>query len=225
MLRSVLIIVALGILVAGGIVEGLQSNRWGPSDDLKAAAARLANVPTTVGPWQSIENSMDERQLKVAEAVGHLSRIYTNKSTGASVTVLMLCGPSGPIGAHTPDICYVGSGFHMTGAQGRRLLKMPGEEQASCWTARFEKEGPGEHPIQVYWAWGVDGGWSASDAPRIEFAKRMALYKLYVTRGAASASSDGSPSLATLDSVEEFLTLFLPEVKKVLAPATGTPGA
>ena len=214
MLRLLLIFGALALLVAAAIVEGVRSNRWGASEDLKFLAAKLQDVPPAFGAWTSTENPVEPEILKKAEAVGSMSRVYENKNDRSKVGVLLLCGRSGPIGAHTPDICYAGLGFKM---QGRELRKTVGD--SSYWTGKFEKQ-QGE-ALMVSWAWSVDGNWVAADNPRLEFIGHDALYKLYVTRG-LSQSERSSPTALEPDATQEFLNAFLPEVKKALAPH-GTP--
>jgi len=210
MLRALMIIGALALLVAAAIVEGIRSNRWGASEDLKAAAAKMQNVPPAFGPWTSTENPIDAEILKKAEAVGSLSRVYENRNDRSRVSVLLLCGRSGPIGAHTPDICYAGLGYKMQGRELRKTLA-----DSSYWTGRFEKPG-GDSSLMVSWAWGVDGSWTAAENPRVEFIGHDALYKLYVTRGLTQSERT---NLATdPDPTAVFLTDFLPEVKKALAP-------
>ena len=210
MLRSLLIFGALALLVASAIVEGVRSNRWGASEDLKASAAKLQNVPTAFGAWTSTENPVDAEILKKAEAVGSVSRVYENKNDRSQVGVLLLCGRSGPIGAHTPDICYAGLGFKM---QGREVRKSLGD--SSYWTGKFEK--PNGDALMVSWAWGVDGNWVAAENPRVEFLGHDALYKLYATRGLSQSERSNSTAIE-LDATQEFLKEFLPEVKKALAP-------
>lgn len=216
MLRSVLIVAAVVALAAAGVVEGFRSNRWGESADAREAAARLDRVPQAVGPWASTESPMPEKVLRVAEAVGHVSRVYRNRASGAEVSVLLLCGPPGPIGSHTPDVCYAGIGYTMVGGAGRRALPLPGGAGASYWSARFRKDGPNDPQLEVCWAWGGDGDWEASDSPRTQYALRPALYKLYATRVVPAATDRAQVG----DPIAEFLTAFLPEVKKAIAPAT-----
>ena len=67
--------------------------------------------------------------------------------------------------------------------------------------------------------WGTDGDWKASDNPRTDFALRTALYKLYVVRY-EPRTPDGAPGAAP-DPIPEFLTAFLPEVKKALTAPAG----
>lgn len=213
MLRTALIVGALVILVAAGVVEGVRSNRWGVSEDQTAAAAKLARVPREFGPWVGTESPIEQRILDRAEAVGSVSRVYRNKTTGATVSVLLLCGPAGPIGAHTPDICYAGLGYKMIGGELSKTVKLPDGSAQGYWSGRFEK--PGGGGLVVSWAWATDGNWVASTAPRRDFIGHAVLYKLYVSRGLTAAERDREP--ATTDPTHEFLTDFLPDVKKALA--------
>ncbi|MDB5308228.1 MAG: hypothetical protein JWO38_2430 [Gemmataceae bacterium] len=217
MLRPVLIVGALAVLVAAGVVEGRRSNRWGVSEDLRASAGKLTYIPPAFGAWTSTETEMDPKILDKAEAVGAVARVYQNKTTGATLSVLILCGPSGPIGAHTPDVCYAGLGYQMTGREVRKPIPLADGSAPVFWSGRFEK-GNGEPGLLVAWAWGADGDWVASEAPRREFVLRSVLFKLYVSRGLTAAEQAGRPGP---DPTQEFLTDFLPEVKKALAPTPG----
>ncbi len=218
MLKPLLIVAAVAALVSAGVVEGIWSNRWGASEDSRVAAARLGGVPLNVGPWRGKDLEIDAKVLRVAEAQGNVSRVYTNEKTGESVTVLLLCGPSGPIASHTPDVCYAGTGYEMKGSPRRNTLTFDGSEPSTYWSARFEKPAAGEVPLQVCWAWGVDGNWAASDVPRADFALRRVLYKLYATRRVPPAGRDGAQDS---DPIPRFLKVFLPEVKKALAAPPG----
>jgi hypothetical protein len=214
--RFLVIVAAVAILVGAALFEGVRTNRWGPSEDVSAAAAKLDAFPREVGVWSAVADTpLDPKIVRVAEAVGHVSRSYRNRETGTQVELLALCGPPGPIAAHTPDVCFAGQGFKMVGNRTRNGSTLPDGTGVSYWSARFEREGT-DDALRVCWAWGLDGGWDASDSPWGEFVLRQYLYKLYVTRRAApTADADraGSP-----DPIEEFLTAFLPEVRKVLAP-------
>jgi hypothetical protein len=182
--------------------------------DVKAAAARLDGIPTQVGDWRGEELPTDERQMAVAEADGWVSRRYTNQSTGESVSVLILCGRPGPLGCHTPDICYRGQGFLMTGGQHRRTLPISTEgEPAEAWTGRFRRQYPTLAEIEVSWAWGTAGRWRAPDDPHLAFAGGGVVYKLYVSRPLPPGDAAGGP-----DPTESFLREFLPLARDCLTP-------
>ncbi len=214
--RGLIIVLAVAVVVGVAVLEGLRSNRWGASEDLKAATARLDAVPAKFGDWESKEAPLDPKILKIAEATGSVSRIYTNRKNGDRFTVLLLCGPPGPIGAHTPEICYGGLGYKCVGKPIPKRI-VAGDGAASFWTARFEKPTPTDEPIRVFWAWGVDGKWEASANPRTDFALRGVLYKLYVVRQdnpERKRESSGS------EGANAFLADFLPIVRTALQKPT-----
>ncbi len=207
--KWLVIAVAVVGLVVAAVLEGKLTDRWGASEDGRAAAARLTGVPATFGDWTSTEVPMEEKVLKVAEATGHVSRVYKSRKTGAEISVLILCGPSGPIGAHTPEVCYAGNGFEMSGEAQRKTVVPPNGIATTYWSARFEKKAP-PSALRVCWMWGTGGDWEASTNAR--FGLQSVLYKMYVVRNESDLiATRGS------DPIHEFLTDFLPEVKKALA--------
>lgn len=219
MRRWLVIGVAVAGLVAAAVVEYVTSDVG--SGDVRAAAAKLDAVPPAFGDWTSTEAPLEEKVLKVAEAAGHVSRSYTSRKNQAQVGVLLLCGPTGPIGAHTPEVCYAGNGYAMTGDPRKVTVVLPDATTATYWSVRFEKKPPAtEPPLRVCWMWGTDGDWKASENPRTDFALRAALYKLYVVRYEARTPDGAAPSAAS-DPIHEFLTAFLPEVKKALTAPAG----
>lgn len=212
--RAGLVVGAVVLLVAAGVVEGVLSYRWGATGDATAAAKRLDGVPAAFGPWTSTESPIEKKILDRAEAIGSVSRVYKNRATGTEVSVLLLVGPAGPIGAHTPDICYAGLGYKMVGGEATRGIKLADGSTQTYWDGRFEK--PDGGGILVSWAWGTDGNWAAATAPRRQFVDHTVLYKLYVSRGLTPAERAGRPADGK-DPTQEFLTDFLPEVKRTLA--------
>lgn len=209
-LSALVIVLAVAGLAAAAVFEGIGSGRWGASGDARAAAAKLDGVPPTFGDWAGLDVPLDDKVVRVAEATGYVQRIYRNRKTGAELTVLLLCGPSGPIGAHTPEYCYTGNGYTMAGEPQKKTVAPPGQTATSYWSARFNKAAPAGEALRVCWMWGTDGDWEASANPRLGW--RSALYKLYVVRG-----EPPGPRAAERDPVHEFLIDFLPEVKRALA--------
>ena len=213
MLRSALIVAAVAVLVVAGVVAGFRTGRFGTREDLQVAADKLQSIPKQAGPWAfDREFEMDEKIQKRAEAVGYIDRSYKHTKTGDTVRVLMLCGDPGPIGAHTPEVCYGGYGF-AAGGKRQCNVAIP-QGVGEYFSTVFRKPEGNDGALRVCWAWGVDGDWYASDTPRGDFVTRSALYKIYVTRPVRSGEDD-----AVADGVmQDFLSAFLPEVKKTLAP-------
>src|SRR4051812_29210625 len=102
---------ALLLVVTFGVAEGLWTDRWGPSGDTALAAARLAQVPPTVGEWDSQDQEMNPRAVATAELSGYLMRRYVHRRTGEVLSVLLVCGRPGPVSVHPPEVCFGGAGY------------------------------------------------------------------------------------------------------------------
>ncbi len=219
MLRALPMVTALSLVVAFGVLEGLWTDRWGTARDPGVAAARLADIPLGVGDWQGEALEMDAQEFAKAEISGYAMRRYVNQSTGASLTVLLVCGRPGPVSLHPPDVCYSGAGYDLVGEPVLQSVEVgPGGKTASFRTAPFVKTAaPVPEPLRILWSWSASGTWSAEDNPRLSFARAPVLYKLYVIRSLQSTDEplDKDPALG-------FLQEFLPQVESYLFPSVET---
>jgi hypothetical protein len=207
-------VLAIPLVLAFGIVEGLWSNRWAFSGETERAAARLKDVPRVVGDWEGQDRELDTREAARAEISGYLMRQYVHRRTGSTVTVLLVCGQPGPVAAHTPDVCYRGGGYRRAGSTTHHVVRTT--PSAEFWTARFEKSGSAiPEQLRIFWAWSAGGPWSAPDAPRFAFPGAPALYKLYVIRRLARPDEP-----LEKDPTAAFLRVFVPEVNRCLFPPT-----
>jgi hypothetical protein len=201
--------------VAYGIAEGLWTHRWFASADLAQAAARLEQLPRSVGDWQGTDQELDPRQVVQAEITGYVMRRYVNERTGASVQVLLVCGRPGPTALHSPEVCYPGAGFAPAGAPVRKGFEA--SSAASCgdfWVGQFQKSAPAPDALRIFWSWNGAGTWQAADRPRFHFAHHKALYKLYVIRQLVRPDEPLGE-----DPTLDFMGHFLPQVQRVLFPS------
>ena len=221
MFRYVPIVFGLALILFLGVVQGIWSDRWSDEGaDAVDFAARLANVPMQVGNWEGVDQSeeADQRALDVAGAVGHLSRTFTNKVTGRTVSVYVICGHFRKITAHTPDRCYKASGFASVGEQTQQSIEWD-DSTAEFHTQSFRKESTdGIQFLRVFWAWSQDGKWQAPDHPNWEFARVRALYKLYLISPVQKRNEQPLESAAV-----PFAKEFMPELERALFPATASP--
>ncbi len=195
-------------LVMMGVAHGLLSGRWAPPD----APAALDHVPLTIGDWDGAAIEAADL-VPNAEPGAVLLRRYVNRVSGAAVTLYMAAGRAGPIAAeHAPDSCYPGAGFaaearivtqSVTADDGRR------SEFRSADYGKTERASPLH--LRVFWAWGDGGGWQAPEDPRLLFAGRTRLYKMYIIRQLPKGGEprDGDPSVL-------FLQALLPQLAKAL---------
>jgi hypothetical protein len=214
-IRPLPVAAAFGVLVLTGVAHGLRSDRWGVAAEVREAAARLDRIPPTVGDWEGKPLDLDENALRIAQLVGHRAATFTHHVTAEKVSLIVLCGRPGPIGSHTPDICYQGMGLHMEGEPERRKVEAPGGLSAEFWTARFVGTGPVPEALRIWWAWGTLGDWGASASPRLTLARNPALYKIYVVSPSRNPGGDLSE-----DSGRKLIEALLPELRTALAPGS-----
>ena len=210
MKRTVITALAIVVVLATGIVHGIWTGRWEFSDEPGASVARLPNVRMELDDWQG--QTLDAESQQLGDASACLLRRYTNRVTGACVTVFLLCGRPGPVAIHPPDSCYAAGGYEIaTPSQ----FKAPGETDtppAEFRVARMRKKRAGEHSqLRIFWSWNDGNGWHVPADPRWTFASAAVLFKLYLVRELPDFEEplDDDPSI-------DLMRRLLPELDKVL---------
>jgi hypothetical protein len=214
MLQRLAMIAAILLVVLSGVIQGIWTERWQASGARQEAASRLGRVPLTVGDWEGKDLSVDPQAFAQARLDGFLWRRYQNAVTGEVVSLLLVCGPPGPVAAHTPDLCYSGQGNEMLDQPGRRTYgTSSAAEPATFWSARFSRPSdPFGGQLRISWSFNARGAWTTPDSARWAFAGIPVLYKLYVlcdVRPAGLGQEEGDPAKA-------FLEVAIPEVDKAL---------
>lgn len=227
MLRLYVPVAVTVILIASMTFwESIYSDRFTSSSVTAAEfGKRFANLPKEIGPWVGVDVPVAEETLKIAGAVNHVNRRYTNIETKDEVDLWLVVGHSRDISRHTPDICYPSHGFSMDGVQLKQeITPADGGKKANFHTARFKQEsslGHGGPLKRVFWAWNpnykdqVD--WVAPESSRLEFGNNTALYKLYFT----SPMKERDESVADNTAVK-FAELALPVINETLFPTAAT---
>jgi hypothetical protein len=185
---------AVAAIMIAGAIPGLWAGRWVSSATVEEAASHLPNIPAVVGEWAGRDLPVTPAEQSLANASGFLRRRYVNSRTGAVVTLLVLCGRSGPLSLHTPEICMAGSGFDEIGKASR--YEIPGSAENRLWVRQFQKMSPSPVCVRVFYGWSASGPWEAPDYPRFVFARSPVLYKLYVFRDLSDPNEplDGDPA-------------------------------
>lgn len=204
------VVIVVASFTALGVVNALNA-LTGQSVAAVETQARLATFPRTLGSWIGTDSPISAKQLQIAEAQAHLSRVYSCDSPQATVSTLLLYGEPGALGAHTPQVCFAGAGYIQIEKESR-VTVAPGVE---FWTAKFETGALPPSTMQVYWGWGVDGTWKASDTPRLDFAGHAAIFKLYVSRAIAPTAKSGET-----DPLPGFTATFIRELQETLSQPT-----
>ena len=200
------------MVLAAGVVQGVRTDRWRASSDLDAAVKRLDAVPATLGDWHGEKQTYDVQDLTRAGIKGHVSYRYRNVVTGDRVSMLIVCGRSGPISVHTPDICYGSAGFVAVGDKLQKEIPIDQDRTLQVWALRFKAPSTlASAPLEVNWAWNGGKGWIAPQTSRWTFSGYPVLYKLYAVRETSSLADQKR------DPTVSFLQTFLPELEKLLA--------
>jgi hypothetical protein len=208
-------IVAAAVLIVGaGLVHGSWTDRWRTSPALAALAARFETVPMVIGDWKGTSFELPAEERAMAGAVACLGREYSNPSRGAKVSVLFLGGLPGKISTHTPDVCYRGGGYVLDSPTSFQRRYGPDERPAEFKTMLATKQGTSPSVLRIFWSWNASEEWSAPEEPRWKFGAAPALCKLYVIRETAGAVVDPAA-----DPCNDFLTLFLPELDRLVFSA------
>lgn len=221
--RGALWLAGLGLVLLSGGVQGMLTGRWRTSSAWSTAVARVPQVPYQIGPWQGRDLDVDPLPFRQARVDSYWVRRYERTGQAGACVAILMCGRSGPLAVHTPEVCYPGAGYQMHGSARRLTLPLPGGALAELWTARFRREEAGSGPLlQLFWSWSAEGSWQAPRWPRWTFAGRPFLYKLYVLRELA----DSGEAVALQDPAVDFLTALLPVLEQTLfAPASGPESA
>lgn len=201
----------IGLVVAAFLSLGVANTvkmLGAASNDRVEVQARLDEIPSSIGEWVAEDAPLSEKQLRIAEADASLSRIYRHTNGYDSINVLVLYGQPGPLGAHTPEVCYAGTGYEQQGS--REVQNMPNSDD-QFWTAYFGKPNQAAG-VQLLWSWrSKDGAWVAAESPRLAFADSTRIYKIYLSR--TSFAQDAAKKSTVTDA---FLSEFLPLLDTVI---------
>ena len=210
--RYLLLALVAGVIAADGYLGGV----WGgwSRHELDEAAARVPQAPLTFGDWKGESLDLNAKVVERAGFRGYTVHRYENRRTGAVVQVLLACGRPGPLSVHTPEVCFGGAGFALTGDP-TRFVPDDSPGGSEFFKATFgKKDSPAPEKLRVLWSWNKNGAWRVADNPRWTFAGTPVLYKLYVTQEfyPRDDATDGA-------DCAEFLRDFLPLLEPIVKPA------
>jgi hypothetical protein len=192
MLKIPTFLVAAGLVLGAALIQGAVTQRWSVFAPDPARTERLHALEVRFEDWQPAEvpTEMPTNERSTATA-----RRYLSASGGQSAVVTIISGIPGSVSTHTPDVCYVGSGYRTLRGARKETLELAGGATAEFYVAEFEKKtATRAERVRVRWAWSTDGTWIAPDNPRWQFARQLAaapvLFKLYVATPLPDSEGD-----------------------------------
>ena len=182
-MKTTHLVVAVVLLVGGGVVHGMWTHRWSGDAARAAGVDLLAKADAPLGDWQpgpatAVEDGTPRR------GAGHGPAVRQRQGPQAGGGVGDVRGAR-RVAAHTPDVCFLGSGYKLKNPPSKQTLPLAGGGSVEFYVADFEKTtATGTEAVRCRWAWTADGTWHAPDYPRLFFARSQldlpVLYKLYV---------------------------------------------
>jgi hypothetical protein len=194
----------VAVLIAGAAFgHGAVTQRWSVFAPDPARTQRLHALEIRFEDWRPTEVPTE---MPIYERSTATARRYVSTSTQQSAVVTIISGIPGSVSTHTPDVCYVGSGYKCLRGPRKDSIDLPNGETAAFYIADFEKKTATRvERVRIRWAWSTDGNWVAPDNPRWQFAKRLnavpELFKLYVAT--PLPESDGDERAHEDDSVTQ----------------------
>jgi hypothetical protein len=204
------------VTLAGAVVQGRMSRRWGSAQELQVLADRLRELPTEIGRWRAKASlTLPPTAQAELECAGYVCRQYEDRKTGEIVTAALLLGPAGPISVHTPDVCYSSQDYTVIRSPERVRFNsgdlQSGDLRDELWSTSLQPTTLTANGLRVYYGWSRGGAWSGPGDARFAFAGQPYLYKLQVA-GPLPSSIDEEAS----DQCKAFLKDFLPAVRPYL---------
>ncbi len=218
MRSKVVLVVAAAVIVGSAYAHGVWTLRWTGTHELEVAASSVTQIPKEFGDWTGEDIEVSARTMDQAGALGHISRRYENKGTGQSVTVMLMCGLTGPLAAHLPTICLPNAGMNV--ATPEKLYTVRRDESREwgqfAWAEFKGTQGGAVARTRLFWAWSTDGlKWQAPSHPRVALAGYPYLFKIFVHRDLdPNESKVAKGGDLREDPAVLFMQEFLPEVKK-----------
>jgi len=211
MSRQIAVSTIFAAMVISGAAAGFWSGRWGSTQALREAAERLETVPLSLGnTWDSYPEELSDREVRIAELEGYVRRRYVHRQTGNIISTALVCGRPGPISVHVPEVCFTGAGYAVVGAP--KEYKGPAGSTWQFKVQDFQKVNVATPTrLRIFMTWGHKQEWSVPAKPRLAFAGKPYLYKLYVVRemNRTDEPLDGDPAA-------EFIKELMPQLKEVL---------
>ncbi len=224
MRRHLPAVVMAALILTAGTIHGRWTNRWARATELQYAVDHLGKLPLTLGDWEGRENVLDENQRKMyaaSQAVAWVTRRYVHRTTGESLSLLVLCGPPGPTAAHSPLACYPGGGMGLSGPlELEEIAYGTPPAKAVFQVGNFRRaDAVRSMGLRISWSFRGGSNWEVPENTRLSFARYPALYKIYVVREMAMAEG-----LQPVDEVApQLIQALLPELERLLPHESESP--
>ena len=187
----------------------------------------LSTIPKTLGVWQvpseaeREDTKLDRAVAEMAGAIGEpLERVYVDKETGATLTVLVIYGPAEKVTGHIPEVCYPGVGYEQTETFEVKP-STAGLRKDVYRSLLFVKKG-GSQVVrdEVYYTFRQEGKWTPVVSSNWKSLRNgPPVFKVQIQRRIADRESR-----SVNNPCEQFLALLLPEIDRQIVSVQQSDG-
>lgn len=193
-MRLLAAVAAFALVIGGGLVHGVRTQRWHTPEQLVEAAALVDKVPMKIGAWNGTAGGPAD-----SNAQGWWLRRFENGNR--KVDAVLECGSVGRMASFTPP-AYFGA-FETADEPVAATVSADGKEY-QVMTTLLRKTDDSAGKLRVFCCWMGDKGWEAPDDVKWHFRGQPYLYRFCL---ACEASTDATNPL---------MAEWLPELAKVL---------
>ena len=196
--------------LVSGTMQGQATFRWGTPPELEEAADRLASLSLSNRSWNLIEQqSVDPIALRLLRSAGYLQHVYENGATKELVTVAIFAGPTGPMVAHTPVVCYSANDYEVIAGPDQASITADDGVSHELFVLTLQSNDVHQDRLRIYYGWSNgEGGFQAPDNPRIAFADDSFIYRIQAATRLSNMTSE--------DAARAFLRTSLSQVDGAL---------
>jgi hypothetical protein len=134
----------------------------------------------------------------VAGASDHITRSYTDSTTGETVSLLVLYGLATSVFAHTPDACYPTAGYQTVAASVDREFSLAGSSSPGRYrVSHFSKSAGGASQYkEAFCTFLYNGVWLPEVASRWKsFRYHPGMFKIQIERSGVANEDSAIESL------------------------------
>ena len=195
-----------------GVVHGLWTARWSPKE-IRGAKEALNRIPTKIDNWEAT----DLVPLSHPAGLESLNRVYTNKFTNRTVSVIMVAGDPTLVSAYPLTKLLSGYGYRAVGDPlpiniETRYEGVAGRVHHAFLNADYYEPAASLKTEQLIalWAWTESGIWESPTKPLDRFTNSPQVFRLYVTQQWDYAATSRP------NDIEDFLTVAIPDFSRAI---------
>ncbi|MEZ6139249.1 MAG: hypothetical protein R3B84_01640 [Zavarzinella sp.] len=209
--QKVAIGIAFALILTTGVLHGMWTNRWSGTTKESELRAPLAQLDQPLAGW--VPGKMIELNPQDLPADTNTeSRAFSHPAAKGQLVASLTAGKPGVVAAHTPDVCYLGSGYQLQGSVGKKSFPGSDGTKIEMYQADFVKtSASNREAVRVLWTWHDGKQWRAPDYPRLTFFRTPIVYKLYIVQPVTEGMA-----LTETESYRNFVTALATELGQQL---------